>query len=222
VRRAWSRRVVTTYRAVWWTATVSVCLVGLAGGCVLLGPAAASCLAGVGAALGAATVSWGSGPAPATGRRPTLTALCGAVLPLVVVGLLAELGPVALLLCLLLAAGGWPLRRRPAVPAPRVRARLRRPAPGPPALETIPPDPLPGPHAVPGLDTATLCWVWRVSYARLARCRWPGEREHLALLRRACLDELERRDPRAFARWLSTARAAADPGRFFLGGQRQP
>ena len=56
---------------------------------------------------------------------------------------------------------------------------------------------------------------------RVQRSTWPGERDALAQLRRACLDELERRDPCAFARWLATARAAGDPGRFF-GRQQRP
>jgi hypothetical protein len=57
--------------------------------------------------------------------------------------------------------------------------------------------------------------VWRDTYRRLARCGSAAEREHLADLRRACLDELERRDPPAWARWTAAPCAAEDPAPFF-------
>ena len=85
-------------------------------------------------------------------------------------------------------------------------------------------DPAAGPasavSAVSSLDTPALCWIWRASFSRLSRSDSSTSREHLAGLRMACLEELEQRDPGAFHRWLPTARAASDPFlRFFC---RQP
>jgi hypothetical protein len=220
VRRPGRHALAATYRCAWCTVAALACALGFAAGCVFLGGLPAACLAGVGAVLGVAAGSPQPGPPSGRGRRAAVAGLLAAVLPVAGIGLLAALGAAGLLLCLLLAAGALPLRRRtagvrrllPGVPRPA-------PAPLPPAPEMLPPDPLPALAALPGLATAQLCTVWRVSYARLQRCTWPGERDHLAQLRRACLDELERRDPRAFARWVGTARAAGDPGRFFLGQQ---
>jgi hypothetical protein len=218
-RRGRPRAGAAAYRVAWCTVAALAGAVGFAGGCVFLGGFAAACLAGVGALLGATAVPWRPRPPTDPARSPAGGAVLGAVLPLATIGLLAELGLPALALCGLLAAGWWPLRRRPAAP----RAARRAPAvPPPPAPETLPPDPLPTAAALPGLSTADLCRVWRATYTRLERCTWSGEREHLAALRRACLDELERRDPRAFARWIATARAAGDPARAFLREQRQP
>jgi hypothetical protein len=170
--------------------------------------------------LGAATAA--PQPRPArpvggVGRRVAVAALLAGVLPVALIGLLALVGSAALLLCVLVAAGGvplWPLAGH------RVGARLARlgtsgPPPGPPVLEAIPSDVLPAAAALPGLSTAELCRVWQFSYLRVQRCTWPGEREHLSQLRRACLDEVERRDPRAFARWIAEARAAGGPARYF-------
>ena len=223
MRRPGLRGLAAAYRVTWCTVASLICAAGVAGGCVFLGSFAALCLAGAGGLLGAATAvpeAGAPGPggsSPERGRRAAVAGLLGAVLPLAVIGLLALVGAPALLLCLLVAAGGvplWPLPARPGalrLPGSRVS---RSPA-GPPGVETIPPDALPPATALPGLSTAELCRVWQLSYVRVQRSTWPGERDHLAQLRRACLDELERRDPRAFARWLATARAAGDPARYF-------
>jgi hypothetical protein len=210
------QRWLPVYRGLWWAVSGSVGAIGLAGGCVFLGGFAAACLAGVGAVLGAAAVPWRP-RTPAAGRSPVAAALLAAAGPLAVIGLAAELGLPALALVGLLAAGWWPLRRPPARP----RRRVHRVAPAPPALETVPPDPLPAPAALPQLSLAELCRVWRVTSVRLQRCTWSGELEHVAALRRGCLDELQRRDPATFARWITTARAAGDPARLFLREQRQ-
>jgi hypothetical protein len=223
VRRPGLRGLAAAYRVTWCTVAALVCAAGFACGCVFLGSFAAVCLAAVGAVLGAVTAVPQPGPPPlqqarvGQTRRAVVAGLLGAVLPLAVIGLLAVLGGPAVLLCLLVVAGGiplWPLA------GPPVRVRLpgagaSGPVAGSPSVETIPPDVLPAVAALPGLTTAELCRVWQRSYLRVQRSTWPGEREHLAQLRRACLDELERRDPRAFARWLAGARAAGDPGRFF-------
>jgi hypothetical protein len=77
-------------------------------------------------------------------------------------------------------------------------------------------DPLP-PSAVAlgDLTTQALCATWQRSYfAMLDAPACPG-RYATVRLRERLLDELERRDPAGFARWLQTgARAGSDPGRY--------
>lgn len=66
------------------------------------------------------------------------------------------------------------------------------------------------------LDLAELCRVWRASYPSLEAARADPVRLSAAIeQRRACLDELQRRDPVGFARWMASgARAASDPAKF--------
>ena len=62
---------------------------------------------------------------------------------------------------------------------------------------------------------AQLCLTWRSSYLRLHRATSCPAVAELVLLRQCVLDELERRNPAGFGRWLSTgARAASDPSRY--------
>jgi hypothetical protein len=82
---------------------------------------------------------------------------------------------------------------------------------GPAPLGSVPPDA----RLMPTLPTPALCWEWRRSYLAVARASKPDELTRIAALRAAYLDELERRDPAGFRRWLdSGARAASDPGRY--------
>jgi hypothetical protein len=72
---------------------------------------------------------------------------------------------------------------------------------------------------VPALPTPTLCWEWRRSYLAVVRASRPDELTRIAALRATYLDELERRDPTGFRRWLdSGARAASDPSRYLTSG----
>lgn len=65
------------------------------------------------------------------------------------------------------------------------------------------------------LSTAELCRAWRVSYLKLQNARVPEALEDAAELRRRYLDELARRQPEGFRRWLGDgARAASDPSRY--------
>ncbi len=65
------------------------------------------------------------------------------------------------------------------------------------------------------MPTTALCGAWQRSF-RLLRELPPGDMyAEVVELRRALLDELERRDAHGFARWLATGpRAISDPGRF--------
>ncbi len=67
------------------------------------------------------------------------------------------------------------------------------------------------------LSNEALCRCWRMSYAALHHdpSTPTPDALHLARTRERYLDELERRDPRGFARWLSSgARAGSDPAKF--------
>jgi len=67
------------------------------------------------------------------------------------------------------------------------------------------------------LTDAKLCLAWRRSFRQLQVAAGGERRIVMADVRRAYLDELERRRPAAFAAWLeSGARAAGDPGKFFI------
>jgi hypothetical protein len=60
-----------------------------------------------------------------------------------------------------------------------------------------------------------LCRAWRVSFVLLQNARTPEALEHVAQLRRRYLDELARRHPEGFRRWIDDgARAAGDPSRY--------
>ncbi|TDW24535.1 hypothetical protein [Kribbella kalugense] len=61
-----------------------------------------------------------------------------------------------------------------------------------------------------------LCLAWRRSFPQLQRALGSDRRQAMVDVRRAYLDELERRYPDSFATWLaSNPRAAGNPARFF-------
>lgn len=62
-----------------------------------------------------------------------------------------------------------------------------------------------------------LCWMWDESAQDVARARDPDSLVPLVDLRRMLLDELERRNPRAFARWLDQPDLAR-MRRYLVGG----
>ncbi|WP_214367594.1 hypothetical protein [Pseudonocardia sp. H11422] len=102
----------------------------------------------------------------------------------------------------------------PASPPPE---RIARPEPDRSSALSAPPERTS--WAVPALSTEMLCWEWRRSYIEVCRATDPVHFSRIVLLRAAYLDELERRDPEGFRRWLgSGARAAGDPARFLAGG----
>jgi hypothetical protein len=66
------------------------------------------------------------------------------------------------------------------------------------------------------LSDEELCLAWRRSFTQLQRTTSADRRQAMADVRRAYLDELERRHPESFSTWLaSNPRAAGNPARFF-------
>jgi hypothetical protein len=63
-------------------------------------------------------------------------------------------------------------------------------------------------------STPELCARWEATTGAVRTCRSAFERDRLARERARHLDELERRDPRGFARWLQADPLATPPGRF--------
>ena len=72
-------------------------------------------------------------------------------------------------------------------------------------------------RSVSELSDEELCLAWRRSFTQLQRAAGAERRTAMADVRRAYLDELERRYPDSFADWMaSNPRAAGDPARFFI------
>jgi hypothetical protein len=162
-------------------------------------------------------------PMPRPTAGTVATGLLGGLGLLGLIGWVAAVGAAGLVVCALIVTTGVLVlraRRRPRA----ATDEPRRPPPpsGAPPRESLAEGPLPLPHTLGELSTADVCWAWRVSYLRVRRPGCPGyEVAFLTELRSACLDELERRDPAAFSRWLPAARAAADPARAFCPESRQ-
>ncbi|MHA7155883.1 hypothetical protein [Arthrobacter sp. TMN-50] len=73
------------------------------------------------------------------------------------------------------------------------------------------------------LSEADLCRIWRCTYLVVIRASTAHDLNRLGTLRGDCLDELERRDPAAFAAWVkSGARASGDPEKFFAPTLKNP
>jgi hypothetical protein len=71
-------------------------------------------------------------------------------------------------------------------------------------------------RSVVELSDEELCLAWRRSFPQLQRALGSDRRQAMVDVRRAYLDELERRYPDSFATWLaSNPRAAGNPARFF-------
>ncbi|TCO40547.1 hypothetical protein EV646_11788 [Kribbella antiqua] len=102
-----------------------------------------------------------------------------------------------------------------AEPPKQKRRRRKRvePEPASPEPEVSPP---PAPVVLTELSEEELCLAWRRSFTELEHCTTDAQRLEVAARRTAVLDELERRDPKAFAEWLDSGpRAAGDPSKFF-------
>ncbi len=136
----------------------------------------------------------------------TISTILGAI---AVSGLIAAVGALALLGAALLGVISPPVLRRlvPRKPAPARSV----PTPTSPAASN---QPAPAPRYT-SLSDAELCWRWRTSFNALLHTTSVAERLRLIETRSALLDELARRDPEGFGRWISSgARAASDPARF--------
>jgi hypothetical protein len=82
-----------------------------------------------------------------------------------------------------------------------------------------PPAPRESSGLLTDLTTDELCIAWRRSYVRLLRASGESARAQVVQSRRCLLDELERRDPPGFIRWLdSGALAGSDPSRYLAAG----
>jgi len=208
------------YRWGWTAVTAAVVLLGVAVA-LLTSPAAVLVVLGV-VALVALSIQRHLGSVPL--REAVRAGAVAAVGGVAIVGLVGLLGPAAFGLALLLG-GGCPAvllrclpRRRPApTPVPRPAA-----TDGPEAKAPVKPTRVSTASAqLADLSTEQLCWRWRTSF--IALCNSPSwvARARLARDRQHYLDEMERRAPAAFRRWLdSGARAAGDPGSYLI--QRTP
>jgi hypothetical protein len=135
------------------------------------------------------------------------------------VGVLAGSGVAATFTLAAAAVGalGWLLkgiRRRSGGAAVVAPAR-----PGPGAVpKPLPGRPDPSPLPVSLLPTPTLGTEWVRSTAALAGRLEPATRQEIVRRRGEALDELERRDPTGFARWLTADRGMqSDPAAFVRG-----
>ena len=163
---------------------VGVLVTALVAACVAAGVARESVPPGASARSVAVEAAWRAGAWTVGG----LLVVCGAS---------AIAGAGAGVLVVLFGAGAllarWLLRRRVgALPAGDVVPLFGREAEGSAGAEWP-----------AGLSVAELGRAWVRSSAALAGTRDPGVRERLVARRQQALDELERRDPEGFARWLA-------------------
>lgn len=201
------------YRVLWLGAVGALAATGLAIAATSMSSAAlislSLCSVIVGPMLGAGLHAQAH-PNRSTPFGYVLAFTTGTVLGAIAVsGLIAALGALALLGAALLGVISPPVLRRlvPRKPAPARSA----PTPTSPAA---PNQPAPAPRYT-SLSDAELCWRWRTSFNALLHTTSVAERLRLIETRSALLDELARRDPEGFGRWISSgARAASDPARF--------
>jgi hypothetical protein len=129
-----------------------------------------------------------------------LVVLAGGVAAAVVVGLAAVTGGVRWLLTT------WLPRRA------RAKTAHAAPGAGSPAPAWQPP--------VSRLPTSALGREWLRTTSALAHPVGPGERHDIIRRRQETLDELERRDPDGFTRWLAAGPAAGSDPAVFVRGDR--
>jgi len=160
-------------------------------------------------------------PPPAFIGKSAALAAVGTV---AVSGLLAVLGAVVLLGVGLLAACSPVVVRRLSSHLPQPPPTVTQPPPT--VTQLTRPDPPTSTPSLAGwhsLSDTELCWRWRTSFTALQRAVSPTARLGVLETRSALLDELARRDPVGFARWLDGgARAASDPTRYFTGTPSGP
>ncbi|MHA7276349.1 hypothetical protein ACX80O_07455 [Arthrobacter sp. Hz1] len=220
-----------TYRKAWTAIWGSVLTIGVVIGLLIL-PLAGLIWAGI-VAVAAALVGVASLRSRQPGEKQNLlrpvairTGLITAVM-VGAAGLMAFLGSMVLVLALFAAATYPQLicfyhRRLGTVHRPLVSR----------ATTALPPDQITAPlgpeldrysQPVHQLSDADLCRTWRCTYLVVIRASTAHELNRFGVLRGDCLDELQRRDPAAFAAWIkSGARASSDPEKFFGHNLRNP
>jgi hypothetical protein len=205
---------------------------------LIVAPGVSLSAAACGVFIGVLALKWVRDVAPGdaeskarAGRRALLivgTSVTGGWLALA--GLVLLLGSASgpALLLLMITFVGWWWRRSRSGTAPwvnpwrAVQNSLLHTAQGPQQVRSIVriPDPqVPYLMPVPAdLSIPELCLAWRRTYLALLEVSADTPRDDIVALRERLLDEIERRDPAGFTRWLETgARAGSDPGRFLTG-----
>lgn len=162
---------------------------------------------------------------PVSLRRRTAVTVASMVLVAVAAALGVVAGPAAVLVPALVAVVVLLRRRQRPWRWEELVAWLGAPLPAPPAPGTVAaahptstgPEhaDMPRPDRLPTLSTGEICAAWQRSFFLLAD-RPSGHRQWaIVRMRGDLLDELERRDPAGFARWLLTQpRPVSNPGRF--------
>jgi hypothetical protein len=140
---------------------------------------------------------------------PVLTVLAGAVLAVGGLGLW------------LLHAGRPPRRNATMVTPPPAPAGGTTPAPPRPVTGARPAETVGTVTYLPPvatLPTAALGREWLSTTTALAGRLHPAARQSIVRRRQETLDELERRDPDGFARWLAEGSLDSDPARYLAEG----
>ncbi|GAA0593289.1 hypothetical protein HPO96_06190 [Kribbella sandramycini] len=214
------------YHRIWRTAVGVLTGIGVLAAVVLVGLAPNLAAFLLGAVMAAAIsvslgVSWGRTHRETALAAPRWAALGGAAV-LAIVGYGSAAGLQVFWLILLVAGSAPPTltalgrlsppgRVQPAEPAPTVVVAVTEKT-----FDAVLGDDLHLALDLSALTDAELCLAWRRSFAELGRSAAQGRWAATVDVRRAFLDELERRHPEEFASWLASGpRAAGDPGRFF-------
>lgn len=205
------------YRRIWWSAA-GVAAVLTFPFALLTVPVSALVVIAVFAGALAASLTLAAAPTdmtpPSRMTYAMRTALAGAAVAMVTVGLLSSLGGSGLLAAVCLAGSSPPVARR--LNAWREKRRALALAAEVPVEEDV--AQLPPAPPVASLSTAELVRAWRGSFNSLLRAQTTAAISAIVVRRQQYLDELERRDPAGLQRWLASgARAASDPTRYLRG-----
>lgn len=224
----------TASRAHRWIWVSAVCVLGGVGVVLTFCTVSVPTIAGtglVGAIVGCIAYPpfYRPGPPPAAPEPRALgrAAASGAAVALALIGLLSLMGPAALLLAALVGAVlavTSPAAVRCIVRWRLLVAREQETAPEPSGGRGIERLGMGVDRQSPReLTTEQLCRAWRTSFVLLDRTDDSEARTLLSTVRRRYLDELERRDPDGFERWMAAgARAASDPTRYISGTPHEP